>query len=180
MTTALAFGHFLCQNETLFIWTFCWAPVPNNNVHSWTWCFLYMLPNSLDHDYVPLKHGFELCGNHAIPCIKAPLPHLASVDILRPRQNGRQIPGDIFKLIFSNENIGILIDISLKFVPKCLIDNLAALVKIMAWRCPGAKPLSEPMIVYWRIYASHGLNELIWVLPQAMRMIRCPYFSAYT
>ena len=30
----------------------------------------------------------------------------------------------------------------------------------MAWRRPGDKPLSEPMIVYRRIYASLGLNEL--------------------
>ena len=31
----------------------------------------------------------------------------------------------------------------------------------MAWRWPGDKPLSEPMIVYWRIYASLGLDELM-------------------
>ena len=31
----------------------------------------------------------------------------------------------------------------------------------MAWRCPGDKPLSEPMqLVYWRIYASLSINEL--------------------
>ena len=30
----------------------------------------------------------------------------------------------------------------------------------MAWRRWGAKPLSEPMMVYRRIYASLGLNEL--------------------
>ena len=30
----------------------------------------------------------------------------------------------------------------------------------MAWRQPGDKPLSEQMmLVYWRIYASLGLNE---------------------
>ena len=40
------------------------------------------------------------------------------------------------------------------------IDNIPALVQIMAWRRLGDKPLSEPMIVYWRIYASLGLNEL--------------------
>ena len=32
----------------------------------------------------------------------------------------------------------------------------------MAWRRPGDKPLSEPMMAnYWRKYASLGLNELI-------------------
>ena len=34
----------------------------------------------------------------------------------------------------------------------------------MAWRWPGDKQLSEPLnqwcLVYWRIYASLGLNEL--------------------
>ena len=38
----------------------------------------------------------------------------------------------------------ILIKISLKFVPKGQINNIQALVKIMAWRRPGDKPSSEP------------------------------------
>ena len=36
--------------------------------------------------------------------------------------------------------------ISLKFVSLCPIDNIPALVQIMAWRRPGNKPLSEPMM----------------------------------
>ena len=36
---------------------------------------------------------------------------------------------------------------TLKFVPKGPINNIPALVQIMAWRRPGDKPLSEPMIV---------------------------------
>ena len=45
---------------------------------------------------------------------------------------------------------------------KVWINNIPALVQIMAWRRPGDKQLSEPMMVsYWRIYASFGLNELI-------------------
>ena len=39
-----------------------------------------------------------------------------------------------------------LIEISLKFVPKGLINNIPALVQKMAWRHPGDKPLSEPMM----------------------------------
>ena len=66
---------------------------------------------------------------------------------LRPRQDGRHFPDDIFKCIFVNEKFWILIKISLKFVPKGLIDNDPALVQIMAWRRPGDKPLSEPMMV---------------------------------
>ena len=49
--------------------------------------------------------------------------------------------------IFVNENIWIPIKISLKFVPKGSINNIPALVQIMAWRCPGDMPLSEPMMV---------------------------------
>ena len=36
---------------------------------------------------------------------------------------------------------------SLKFFPKGPINNIPALVQIMAWRWPGDKPLSEPMMV---------------------------------
>ena len=65
---------------------------------------------------------------------------------LRPRQNGRHFPDNIFKYILLNENIWIWIKISLKFVPKGSINNIPALVQIMAWRWPGDRPLSEPMM----------------------------------
>ena len=66
---------------------------------------------------------------------------------LRPRQNGHHFPDDSFKRIFLNENVGITINISLKFVPKGPINNILALVQIMAWRRLGDKPLSEPMVL---------------------------------
>ena len=66
---------------------------------------------------------------------------------LRPRQNGRHFADDIFKRIFWNENIWISIDISLNFIDKGQINNIPALVQIMAWRRPGDKSLSEPMMV---------------------------------
>ena len=66
---------------------------------------------------------------------------------LRPRQNGRHFADDTFKRVFMNENVRISINISLKCVPKGLINNIIALVQIMAWRRPGDKPLSEPMMV---------------------------------
>ena len=69
-----------------------------------------------------------------------------SVNTLRPRQNGRHFP-DGFKWIFLNENVWISIEVSLKFVPKGPINNIPALVQIMAWRRPGDKPLSDPMMV---------------------------------
>ena len=66
---------------------------------------------------------------------------------LRPRRNGHYNTDDIFKCIFLKENVWIPTQISLKFVPKGPIDNIPALVQIMAWRRPGDKPLSEPMMV---------------------------------
>ena len=53
---------------------------------------------------------------------------------------------DNFKCIFLNENDIIPVQISLKFAPRSPIDNKPALVQVMAWRRPGAKPLSEPML----------------------------------
>ena len=46
---------------------------------------------------------------------------------LKPGQNGCIFPDDIFKCIFVNENISILIKSSLKFVPKGPIYNIPAL-----------------------------------------------------
>ena len=72
---------------------------------------------------------------------------ICQVNTLRPRQNGRLFADDTFKPIFLNDSIRISIKISLKFVPKVPINNIPALVQIMAWRRPGEKPLSEPMMV---------------------------------
>ena len=69
------------------------------------------------------------------------------VNSLRLRQNGRHFPDDNFKYIFLNENVWISIKISPKFVPKGPINNIPALVEIMAWCLPGYKPLCEPMMV---------------------------------
>ena len=88
-------------------------------------------------------------SNYILPkngVITYPCPQL-SFNTLGPRQNGRHFPDDIFKCIFLNENVWIPVKISLKFVPKGPINNTPALVQIMAWRRPGDKPLSEPMMV---------------------------------
>ena len=69
------------------------------------------------------------------------------INTLRPRQNGRHFPDDIFKWIFFNENVWISINFSLKYVSRGPINNVPTLVQVMAWRRPGDKPLSEPMMV---------------------------------
>ena len=48
----------------------------------------------------------------------------------------------IFKSNFLTEDMWIALDISLKFIPKGPINNIPALVQIMAWHRPGDKPLS--------------------------------------
>ena len=59
---------------------------------------------------------------------------------VRPRPNGDHFPDDIFRCIFvnENENVYISIKISLKFVPKHLINNNQAFVQIL---------VSEPLVV---------------------------------
>ena len=54
---------------------------------------------------------------------------------LRPRQNGRHFPDDIFKCIIMNVN------------HRQFPDNFTALVQILAWRRSGDRRLSEPMII---------------------------------
>ena len=76
-------------------------------------------------------------GNASDPCINS----------LRPRQDGRRFPDGTFELIFLNENVLLLIKISLTFVSNGPINNITTLVQKMAWRRPGDKPLSESMMV---------------------------------
>ena len=66
---------------------------------------------------------------------------------LRLRQNGWDFADNILKCIFLGEIVEFSIKISLKCVPKGPIDNIPALVQIIAWRRPGDKPLSELMMV---------------------------------
>ena len=55
------------------------------------------------------------------------------LNTLRPRQNGWHFTDDILKCIFFNENVWSSIKISMKFVPWGPINNIPALVQIMAW-----------------------------------------------
>ena len=101
-----------------------------------------------------------------------------ATDTLRLEQNGFHFADNILthwsrdkmavifqttfcKCIFVNENVGISIKISLKFVPKCQINNIPALVQIMAWRRLGDKPLSEPMTVSLLMHIC--ISQPLWV-----------------
>ena len=87
-----------------------------------------------------------------------------TLNTLSPGQNGRHYEDDIFKRIFLNENVWISIKISWKFVPKGPINKIPALAQVMAWRRPGDKPLSEPMMLGWV-----GLWGFLWWAPSAKR-----------
>ena len=95
--------------------------------------------------------------------------HSCPMNTLRPRQTGWHFTDDSFKCIFFNENVWILIKISLKLVSMGPINNIPALVQIMAWHWPGAKPLSEPVMV-------NLLMHICVTLPQWV-MARCGEFG---
>ena len=114
--------------------------------HSWGWWF-----ETLSH---PLWRYRNAAAEVVVCCcytvVVMTVKQMTTViifNILRSRQNGRHFADDIFKCIFVNENVWIPIKMSLKFVPKGPINNIPALVQIMAWRRAGNKPLSQPMMV---------------------------------
>ena len=96
-------------------------------------------------------------------------------------QESHHFEDDIFKCIFLNTNVLISIEISLKFIFKGPIRNIPSLVQILAWRRPGDKPLSEPMMI---IYLTHiCVSWLQWVKPNYMTkyvatnaLTNCPRF----
>ena len=83
------------------------------------------------------------------------------VNTLRPRWNGQHFADDIFKRVFLSENAWNSLEILLKIVPRGPINNIPASVEIMAWRRPGDKTLSEPMMVSLPTYI--GVSRPQWV-----------------
>ena len=76
---------------------------------------------------------------------------------LRPRQNGRHFPDEISRCISFNKSLWISIKMSQKFVLNGSINNIPALVQIMA-------PTRRQAVIWTSdgyIYALLGLNELM-------------------
>ena len=92
---------------------------------------------------------------------------------LRTRQDVHHFADNIFKCIFFNENIWILIKISLKFVPESLIGNMSVWIQVMAWRRTGDKPLLEPMMTQFN--ASLSLNEFNSQLQNVRHFVEVSY-----
>ena len=86
------------------------------------------------------------------------------------------------KWIFMDEGVWISIEMSLTFIPKGPVNNIPALVQIMAWRRPSDNHcLNECCLVYRRIYASLGLNEfsqllVVWFWLE-MVLPLCPHIT---
>ena len=70
----------------------------------------------------------------------------------RPGQDGRRL-GDTFKYKFVDENILILIKSLLGFVPKGSMNNIPALVQIMAWYRPATSHYLNRWLLVYYIYA---------------------------
>ena len=68
--------------------------------------------------------------------------HFKNVNTLRWRQNGCY-----FQVHFLEWKCMNSINVSLKFISKCPINNIPVLVHIMAWHRPSNKPISEPMMI---------------------------------
>ena len=131
--------------------------------HFWDDIFKRIFLNKLSGFYYDI---FEICSqgpnDNANGVLSEPIAIIIydamRLNSLRPRLNRRPLADDIFKCIFFNENVWISIKISLKFVPKGPINNIPALVQIMAWRRPGDKPLSEPMMVSLLTHQSASMS----------------------
>ena len=95
-----------------------------------------------------------------VPMLVSMCQHAAALAMTRSQSEaslkthwGRDKMAAIFLTTFSRFlerkcfNSKILIKISLNIVSNVHINNIPALVQIMAWRLPGDKPLSESMMV---------------------------------
>ena len=148
----------------------------SNHYLNWRWHIVHwtsvnnFLWNFSQH--VNFFHGGDFCLslNMLIISISPKIPEPLftkkclsdKLNTLRPRQNGRHFPDNIFKCIFFNENVSISIKNSLKFVPKGSINNIPALVQIMAWCQPGDKPSTEPMMFCLLTYMGHSASMSQW------------------
>ena len=72
-------------------------------------------------------------------------------------QNDSHLTDDMLKCMYTKEKFCVFIRISLKFVPRGLINNKSALVQEMAWRPQSA---SHYLNQGWHIDAAPGGDEL--------------------
>ena len=121
--------------------SFCRNPEQprDGNYDYWVWC--YTTAQSMRYGYCEMENYCGEYSNHI------DFNHKAFLNTLMARQDSRYFADDVLNECL-NENVWISLKIPLRFVPRCPINNIPALVQIMAWRRPGDKPLSEPMLVF--------------------------------
>ena len=105
--------------------------------------------------------------NDGLAATRITVQHLTStpaVITFRPKQNGYYFADSIFKRILLNDNFCILIQISRKYIPTGPVTSIGSnnglapnRRKTIIWTKYG--------LIYWRIYASLGLNGLILFMP---------------
>ena len=152
------FGKKSCEkHKTVFVSVWHLSRISVHLMPCWVcpqhlYCFIFYLKQAFSpgESHTILKHG---PAQHEFWCSTA---LIIVVNTLKPWQNGRHFPDDIFTCIYFSKNVRILIRISLKFVPKGPINNIPALVQIMAWRHPGDRPLYEPMMVSLPMHICHS------------------------
>ena len=88
--------------------------------------FVLNIPQNYKKDIYPMKYA------HSFVLICCVVVMLSALNALRLIQDDRQFTYDIFNFIFFNENICIMIQITVKCVSKGPIDSNAALVWVMA------------------------------------------------
>ena len=109
--------------------------------------------------YLVTRGGYMSSTSHIsfTQCMRAGNPYQGKMNelkisypgVVRPPLThwGRDKVDAISQTTFSNAFSWMKIfEYRLKFVPKGPINNISALVQIMAWRLPGDKPLSESMM----------------------------------
>ena len=114
--------------------------VDNIHIHSLCWRIIFCIYFGTEFYHGTCIYTFWCWINTSSSLLLDRLTHLPL------EKMAAILADDIFKHIFLNENIRIVIQISLNVVPMGLIDNTPALVQVMAWRRTGDKPLPEAMM----------------------------------
>ena len=104
------------------------------------------------------EFSWQTCFDHHVESFIC----ICYFNTLRPRQNVRHFPDDIFKCIFLNKNI---YEFWLKFHLSCFPTVQLTVFQhwIRKWLDAGQATnhyLNQWCLVYWRIYASLGHNDL--------------------
>ena len=136
-------------------------------------CFSFQFP---EFDDIYCRYNFVYGQDWVVTSVSIFVqPHWILVITLRPRQNGRHFADDVFKCIFLNEIYEFHLRFQLNFVPEVPVNNIPALVQIMAWRRSGDKPLSEPIMGSLLMHiCALGLNELM-----SMMSMSCMYIYIF-